>query len=122
MSTFPATRLLSFLSLVQNVLANEGAPEAGGTVLRTVNYHKGLARMTLGDKGSIALQSYTLADGQICVKVGLNWAAASTPGSDAIYPRENFDWLGAAHRIAQAWLAGPQATLSPSEVSGLVGA
>jgi hypothetical protein len=60
--------------------------------------------------GAILLQSFTLADGQICVKAMLEWSGAVQPGVQAIYPKEDgFNWPGAACRIAEAWLDGPPA-------------
>jgi hypothetical protein len=64
--------------------------------------------MTFSDgSGSILLQGFTLADGQICVKALLEWTGASQPGVQAIYPTENFNWAGAAFRVAEAWMDGP---------------
>jgi hypothetical protein len=78
--------------------------------MRTVNFNKGLARLVFNDgSGAILLQSFTLADGQICVKAMLEWAGASKPGVQSIYPNEDFNWSGAAHRIAEAWMDGPPA-------------
>ena len=53
------------------------------------------------------LQGFTLADGQICVKAMLEWTGVSKPGVQAVYPKEGFNWAGAAHRIAEAWMDGP---------------
>ena len=103
-----STRLLSLLTLIENVMSNEPALVLTGPVERSVNFHKGLARMGLGDKGAVALQSYTLADGQICVKVVLSWAGTAETATSSIYPQENFDWYGAAQKIAQLWLTGPK--------------
>ena len=65
------------------------------------------------------LQSFTLADGQICVKAMLEWAGAAQPGVQAVYPTESFNWPGAACRIAEAWMDGPppEAVVAPSEVT-----
>lgn len=67
--------------------------------------------MTFRDgSGSLTLQNFTLADGQICVKAEFGWSNAITPGSDAVYPTgDNFDWQRAAEKIAEAWLEGPRA-------------
>ena len=60
--------------------------------------------------GSILLQGFTLADGQICVKAMLEWTGAAKPGVQAVYPTEGFNWAGAACRIAEAWMDGPPVT------------
>jgi hypothetical protein len=102
-----ATRLLSLLTIIENVLRNEGAFALDGPIERTVNFHKGLARMNLSGKGAVALQSYTLADGQICVKALLSWTGSAETGATSIYPDDGFDWFGAAQKIAQIWIGGP---------------
>lgn len=53
------------------------------------------------------MQSFTLADGQICVKAMLEWAGIAQPGIQAVYPTDSFNWAGAACRIAEAWMDGP---------------
>jgi hypothetical protein len=104
-----APRLLSLLTLIESSLSQNEAPSvAKGRPARTVNFNKGLARLVFNDgSGSILLQSFTLADGQICVKAMLEWSGASKPGVQSIYPKEDYNWLGAACRIAEAWMDGP---------------
>ena len=106
-----APRLLSLLSLIETSLAeHEASSVARGRPSRTVNFHKGLARLTFNDgSGSILLQGFTLADGQTCVKAMLEWAGAMKPGVQSVYPQEGFNWAGAACRIAEAWMDGPPA-------------
>ncbi len=104
----PATRLLSLLTLIEKVLMNELDPPLAGPVDRTVNFHKGLARIGLCDRGAVLLHSYTLADGQICVKAVVTWAGKQESATMSIYPGENFDWFTAAQKIAQGWIAGAQ--------------
>jgi hypothetical protein len=106
-----APRLLSLLSLIETSLAEHESPSvARGRPSRTVNFHKGLARLTFNDSsGSILLQGFILADGQTCVKAVLEWAGAPKPGSQSVYPTETFNWAGAACRIAEAWMDGPPA-------------
>jgi len=105
-----APRLLTFLAYIENALANQGSRAVASPVARSVNFHKGLARMTFSDgSGSIHLQNFTLADGQICVRAVLSWAGRTDTGIHSVYPRESFDWLAAADQLATAWLAG-QAT------------
>jgi hypothetical protein len=79
------------------------------TSTRMVNYHKGLARMVIDGGGVIHLQNFSLADGQICLKAALYWPNCETPVAHAIYPQENFDWRSTAAKIAEIWLAGPEA-------------
>jgi len=121
-----APRLLSLLTLIESSLSeHEASSVAKGRPMRTVNFHKGLARLSFNDgSGSILLQGFTLADGQICVKAMLEWAGASQPGVQSVYPKEGFNWAGAACRIAEAWMDGPppdsaaNATPASGEASG----
>jgi hypothetical protein len=88
-----------------------------------VSFHKGMARMNFADgSGSVMLQNFTLADGQICVRAVFTWADTAEAGTYSIFPRDSFDWTVAADQIAAAWLAGkpkPVATVSSSaEASG----
>lgn len=67
--------------------------------------------------GSVTLQNFTLADGQICVKAEYHWAQPDAMGSMAVYPTpENYDWFGAAVKIAQGWMSGPASNATPVEV------
>jgi len=71
--------------------------------------------MTFADgSGSILLQNFTLADGQICVRAVYSWEGSSANGTLSIYPRESFDWLNAAYQLAGVWIAGPQTPPSTS--------
>ncbi len=82
---------------------------------RFVSYIKGIARASFCDgSGSICLHSFTLADGQICVKAEFSWIRLKVTGTCSIYPNgDNFDWTRASEKIAEAWLAGPdEATLA----------
>ncbi len=75
--------------------------------------------MTFTDgSGSILLQNFTLADGEICVRATLVWEGRTTEGSHAIYPRENFDWFTAADQIANVWLAGLTGAASTTQELG----
>jgi len=60
--------------------------------------------------GSILLQNYTLADGQICVRATYSWEGRAANNSLSVYPRESFDWLAAADKLAALWIAGPEST------------
>ena len=84
-----------------------------------VNYHHGLARMTLTApigadpkqaRGAIFLQSYTLADGTFCFKASLNWHGSDSFPVISIFTKPGLDWQAEAQRIASAWLTGPPAT------------
>jgi hypothetical protein len=80
-----------------------------------VSYHKGLARMTLMGGSAIQLQSFVLADGQFCLKAAIYWPKCETPAMHAIYPNEDYDWRGAAAKVAELWKAGPAAAgLTPA--------
>lgn len=117
-----APRLLSLLSLIETALGQNEAPcVAKGRPGRSVNFHKGLARMTFNDgSGSIFLQGFILADGEICIKALLEWVGAARPGQQAIYPKgDSFNWAGAACRIAEAWLDGPPAVEIAATSAGL---
>lgn len=110
-------RLLSFLSDIERALQAGEAPSRG-TVwdnIRTVNYHHGLARISLAVRrdagaaqplGTILLQSFRLADGTICLKAFLSWAGNPTQTVHAIYERTDSDWAVEARRISSAWRHG----------------
>lgn len=114
-------RLLSFLSSIEQVLAGDACPSVQTRPRRSVNYQKGIARMTFADgSGSITLQNFTLADGQICIKAEYLWAwPQPTVGSHAIYPStDNFDWFGAAYKVAQGWMAELKPAPTPDASGG----
>ncbi len=101
-------RLLSFLSAIEHALVANGYPGVDERPERFVSYQKAIARMTFRDgSGSITLQNFTLADGQICVKAEFHWTKARTFGTRSVFPTaENFDWKQAANKISEAWVAG----------------
>lgn len=68
--------------------------------------------MTFADgSGSIVLQNFLLADGELCVRVDLRRARTPGSGASVIYPRTGaFDWTMAAARIARAWCVLAPAT------------
>ena len=107
-------RLLSLLSSVESSLSSHGNSAVNQPPQRSVNFQKGIARMVFSDgSGSLTLQNFTLADGQICVKAEFQWAHVNAMGSYAVYPTpDDFDWFGAAVKIAQAWMNG--AKVEPS--------
>ena len=116
-----ATRLLSFLSDIEQALVKESASNMGPTwdSLRMVNYKAGLARLTLTSPrgadpvapgGTIFLQSFVLADGSLCLKVALAWDGSTATTNIAVYAKPQVDWMGESKQIASVWLAGPPAT------------
>ncbi len=112
-------RLLSLLTEIERALvASEPAPD-GGTwdTLRLVNFAQGLARLTISVKstahvtsarGSILLQSFTLADGSECLKANLGWQGVEDPSTYAVYSQAQTDWPSEASRIAAKWLGHRQ--------------
>jgi hypothetical protein len=118
-----ATRLLSSLTQIEHAILKNSASNNGPTweVSRMVNYHHGLARMTLTPpagsdpsqaRGAIFLQSYTLADGTLCFKVSLNWQGSDCFPVISIFTKPGLDWHAEAVRIAAAWLAGPTSSVT----------
>lgn len=124
-----ASRLLSSLNDIEQALRKQSAADMGPTweVSRMVNYHHGLARMTLTPpadaepdqmRGVIFLQSYMLADGALSFKASLNWHGCESFPVIAVYAKPGVDWQAEAGRIATAWLAGPPApVISTSSMS-----
>ncbi|MFO1450520.1 MAG: hypothetical protein U1F61_20340 [Opitutaceae bacterium] len=107
-----APRLLSLLSKIETALIEQGATIVARPMQRSVSYHKGLARLAFADGGAIALQSFTLADGQICVKAALSWAGTEGSVIHAIYPHsDSHDWSASAEGVALAWMSGPASAL-----------
>jgi hypothetical protein len=131
-------RLLSFLSDIERALIAESPAAAGRSweVSRMVNFHHGLARLTLKPRagnqpdtrsGTVFLQSFALADGSLCLKASLNWKGSDALSVVAVYSTPTLNWKNEATRIATAWLQGPpsEAThidteLQPAELQPLV--
>lgn len=103
-----STRLLSFMSAVESALINQGWAGVNIPPQRAVNFQKGIARMVFEDgSGNITLQSFTLADGQICLRAQYTWAPSSATASTSIYPTgEDYNWTAAAEKIADGWVHG----------------
>lgn len=119
-------RLLSFLSDIERALVAESPVVAGGAweTNRMVNFHHGLARLTLKPRsgaedisagGSIFLQAFVLADGSLCLKASLNWKGSDAFPVLAVYSTPGLNWKLEASRIASAWLEGPPATATITE-------
>lgn len=119
-----SSRLLSSLTDIEQALSKQSVADMGPswTATRMVNYHHGLARMTLtpaegGEpdqmRGAIFLQSYVLADGAVSFKASLNWQGCESFPVISVFAKPGVDWRAEAGRIAAAWLAGPPvATIS----------
>ena len=108
-------RLASFLTSIERAFS-----DGAWTNSRTINYQMGLARLSLGNrrgeepvrqKGSILVQTYTLADGSPCMKACLCWSeqAAEAGVQQTVFPKPETDWDAEARKVAEAWLAGPPA-------------
>lgn len=110
-------RLLSFLSDIEKAVIAESPAVDGGawTAARMVNFHHGLARLTLtpcaGNDlcgGNISLQSYSLADGSVCLKAALNWDGSTASPTVSIFSTPKLNWKLEASRIGSLWLEGPR--------------
>jgi hypothetical protein len=122
-------RLLSFLSDIERaVVAGAPAGKNAWEATRMVNFHHGLARLTLKPRaagegiaagGSIFLQSFALADGSLCLKASLNWNGSDAVPVLAVYSTPTLNWKTEAVRIATEWLAGPpaQASVTPADMT-----
>jgi hypothetical protein len=117
--------MLSFLSDVERALAaDDPAPDDGSwETFRTVNYHLGLARLTLAvrksndvtPRGTVLLQGYQLADGTPCLKASLTWHGSESNVVRAIYSKPEINWTSEARKVAAEWMAGPPATVPALE-------
>ncbi len=118
-------RLLSFLSDIEKALIAESPVVEGGAweTNRMVNFHHGLARLTLTARpgnelpspgGTIFLQAFVLANGSLCLKANLNWKGSDAFPVLAVYSTPTLNWKLEASRIAMAWLEGPPAMASIS--------
>ena len=110
-------RLLSFLTEIEHaVRAVSPALNGGGwETTRMVNFHHGLARLTLTPgadndlpAGAIFLQGFSLADGSTCLKASLNWQGSESYPVLAVYSTPLLNWKREASRIADTWLEGPR--------------
>ncbi len=117
-----SSRLLSSLNDIEQALRKEAASNMGPNwvATRMVNYHHGLARMTLTPetnddpdqiRGAIFLQSYVLADDTTSFKASLSWHGCESFPVIAVFAKPGVDWQAEARRIASAWISGPPAAL-----------
>lgn len=113
-------RLLSFLSDIERAILAESPVVDGGAweTTRMVNFHHGLARLTLAPRngtelpcagGAIFLQAFALADGSQCLKASLNWKGSEAFPVLSVYSTPLVNWKLEASRIGSAWLEGPPA-------------
>lgn len=118
-------RLLSFLSDIERAVLAESPVVDGGAweTTRMVNFHHGLARLTLTPRlgtelpsngGAIFLQAFALADGSQCLKASLNWKGSDAFPVISVYSTPTVNWKLEAARIGSAWLEGPPAAMATS--------
>lgn len=119
-------RLLSFLSDIERALLADSPVVEGGAweTTRMVNFHHGLARLTLKPRpaadlpfpgGTIFLQAFSLADGSLCLKASLNWQGSDAFPVISVYSTPTLNWKLEASRIAMAWIEGPPAVVATEE-------
>jgi hypothetical protein len=112
--------LLALLNEVVEALVQKSAQQLGLSweVSRIVNYHHGLARLTLNPKpgadsgqmrGAVFLQNRLLADGAVSLKVSFSWHGSEAFPSVLVDAKPLLEWKTEAARIAAMWLAGPEA-------------
>jgi hypothetical protein len=109
-------RLLSFLTSIERSLGLDEPSPQGGTWenARMINYHQGVARLTLASQqgpvsaplGTVLLQSFKLADGSTCLKAFLKWKDSADEVVQAIYEKPETNWEIEARAIAAIWLNG----------------
>lgn len=108
-------RLLSLLSLIEAALS---AQAESAVVVRSANYRTGIARMALGEGGSVMVQNFQLADGQLCMRVGMSRSGTAGGAELFIYPQAvAFDWEEAVARVAREWQG-----LAPAEAAVTISA
>lgn len=107
-------RLLSFLTAIETALAPADRRPGAWCTTRTVNFHRGLARLSVmagaGERrrplGSIQVQAYRLADDSACLRAVLAWSGHETPAVHTLGARPGLDWDDQARRLAAAWQEG----------------
>ena len=116
-------RLLSLLTLLENSLRQTDIVATHPLrATRSVSYQSGLARLVLEQPdgtrwGAAEIQSYRLANGESCIKVALSANGSGHGRNVALFPREDCDWAGEAHKLAEAWLNEVMAAVAPAEFS-----
>jgi hypothetical protein len=114
------SRLLSLLAEIESAIraSQPGGDGASLESSRMVNFHTGLARLTLRahtatgpePRGQLQMQHFNLADGRACVKIHLTWAGSDSHRTIEIYTLPGLDWRVQVNRVAEAWLDGPVAS------------
>lgn len=111
-------RLLSFLTAIESAVSATPAPAAGvWQMARTINFHRGLARLSLALQkngeirplGTIQVQGYKLADESTCLRAVLGWQSQDQQAVHTICGRPGLDWLRESRRIAAEWCDGAAA-------------
>lgn len=114
------SRILWLLNLMENSLRDRECPAVEKTPLRMVSFHRGIGRLSFVDgSGEVLVQSFTLADGQLCMKLQLRWAGSEHVSTHSLYPQGNFQWDEAVGVVADAWMEGPPAIAPIAMASGL---
>lgn len=105
-------RLLSFLSLIQQRLERTTPAGRPDGPVRSVNYEQGLGRLQFQDGGSIMVHVQGGVHPQGCIKAVLAWSGNPERATRVFFPGPGgHDWTGAAESLADAWLAGPGASV-----------
>ena len=109
-------RLLSFLTAVEQSIGLDDPSPQGGKWdnTRMINYHQGLARLSLAalhgavsvPLGTVLVQSFHLADGSTCLKTSLKWKDSTSEVVQAIYESSDTNWIAEARTVASTWLNG----------------
>jgi hypothetical protein len=118
-------RLLSLLSQIEDSL-RQSDPDTIRLLqsTRSVNYQKGLARLSLQSTdgtpwGSATVQGYRLANGETCLKLALTCGMSEVSKPVSLFPREHHDWVNEARKIAVMWLEEAQAVQALAEDNGV---
>ncbi|WP_404424012.1 hypothetical protein [Nibricoccus sp. IMCC34717] len=103
-----APRLLSIITLLEGALRDREAPAMAQTPSRLISFHRGIGRLIFADKsGDIAIQTFSLADGQMCIKLQVRWTGTTATVTHALYPQGNFQWDERIGSVADSWCEGP---------------
>jgi hypothetical protein len=103
-----APRLLSIITLLEGALRDREAPAMTQTPTRLISFHRGIGRLVFADKsGEIAIQTFSLADGQMCIKLQIRWTGTPATVTHALYPQGNFQWDERIGSVADSWCEGP---------------
>ena len=114
-------RLLSFLSEIEKAVVAESPVIDGGAweAIRMVNFHQGLARLTLNPRpenefpsGAIFIQAFHLGDGSLSIKASLSWQGSDASPVLCVYSTPRLNWKLEASRIASTWLEGPSSVIA----------